>query len=112
LARRSLGEGGKLACYLMRHPVNLSRLRYPLDSQLLLYAPKASQELDDDTVADSLEFLARVLIHISEPNKHLVHFYGADANRIRETYRRQNTALLGADAEVIPQAPKRTVVRL
>jgi len=25
---------------------------------------------------DPLEFLARALIHIPEPNKHLVHFYG------------------------------------
>ena len=30
-----------------------------------------------------LEFLARVLIHVPEPNKHLVRFYGAYANRVR-----------------------------
>jgi len=32
---------------------------------------------------DPLEFLARVLIHVREPNKHLVRFYGAYANRVR-----------------------------
>ena len=35
---------------------------------------------------DPLEFLARALIHIPEPNKRLVHFYGAYANRV-STYR-------------------------
>jgi hypothetical protein len=33
--------------------------------------------------------LARVLIHVPEPNKHLVHFYGAYANRVRQSYREQ-----------------------
>ena len=36
----------KLACYFMRPPVNLSRLRYHRDSQLLLYEPKTGQEVD------------------------------------------------------------------
>jgi len=79
----------KLACYLMRAPVNLSRLRFDRDSGsgLLLYEPKRGQPLDDDALTDPLEFLARVLIHIPEPNKHLVHFYGAYANRVRRIYR-------------------------
>jgi Putative transposase len=76
----------KLACYLMRAPVNLSRLRFDRDSGLLLYEPKRGDPLDDDALTDPLEFLARVLIHIPEPNKHLVHFYGAYANRVRRTY--------------------------
>jgi hypothetical protein len=41
-----------------------------------------------------LEFLARVLIHIPETKKHLVHFYGAYANRIRSNYRSETTAPL------------------
>lgn len=53
----------------MRPPVNLSRLRYHPDSQLFLYEPKAGHELDDQTLVDPLEFLARVLIHIPEPEK-------------------------------------------
>jgi hypothetical protein len=72
----------KLACYLMRPPVNLSRLRYHPDSSLVLYQPKTHTELDDPALTDPLEFLARVLIHIPEPRKHLVHFYGAYANRL------------------------------
>ena len=73
----------RLACYLMRAPVNLSRLRFHPESKLLLYEPKAGHEVDDEELLDPLEFVARVLIHIPEPRKHLVHFYGAYANRLR-----------------------------
>ena len=82
----------KLACYLMRSPVNLSRLRYHPDSQLILYQPKSGHDFDDDGVVDPLEFLARVLIHIPQPNQHGVHFYGAYANRVRSTYQAEGTA--------------------
>jgi hypothetical protein len=71
----------------MRSPVNLSRLRYHPDSQLILYQPRAGHDVDEKARLDPLEFLARVLIHIPEPNKHLVHFYGAYANRVRQTFR-------------------------
>jgi len=73
----------RLACYLHRSPVNLSRLRYHPDSKLLNYEPKAGHDFDDAALMDPLEFLARVLIHIPEPNKHLVRFYGTYANRVR-----------------------------
>ncbi len=75
----------RLACYLHRAPVNLSRLRYHSESGLLIYEPKAGQDVTDSESIDPLEFLARVLIHIPEPNKHLVHFYGTYANRSRSS---------------------------
>jgi hypothetical protein len=93
----------KLACYLMRAPVNLSRLRFDRDSGLLVYQPKSGHELDDDALTDPLEFLARVLIHVPEPNKHLVHFYGAYANRVRQSYREQ----LRPDDETKPSPSRR-----
>ena len=40
----------------------------------------------ENALTDPQEFLARVLINVPEPNKHLVHFYGAYANRVRQTY--------------------------
>ena len=43
---------------------NLSRLRYHSESGLLIYEPKAGQEVDDGEPIDPLEFIARVLIHI------------------------------------------------
>ena len=73
----------RLACYLHRSPVNLSRLHYHPESKLLIYEPKAGHDVDDTELMDPLEFLARVLIHIPEPNKHLVRFYGTYANRVR-----------------------------
>ena len=85
MARRSLGEGGRLACYLQRAPVNLSRLRYHPESGLLIYEPKAGHDVDDSEPIDPLEFIARVLVHIPEPKKRLVHFYGAYANRVRSS---------------------------
>lgn len=79
----------KLVCYLMRSPVNLSRLRYHPQSQLILYEPKAGHDADELARLDPLEFLARVLIRVPEPNKHLVLFYGAYAIRVRSSYRPQ-----------------------
>ena len=93
----------KLACYLMRAPVNLSRLRFDRDSALLVYQPKAAYELDDAALTDPLEFLARVLIHVPDANKHLVHFYGAYANRARRTYRVQ----IRPEDEAKPTPPRR-----
>ena len=43
--------------------------------------------------------MARVLIHIPEPQKHLVRFYGAYANRIRTACRVDDSALAGADGQ-------------
>ncbi|HSF18895.1 MAG TPA: transposase [Vicinamibacteria bacterium] len=54
----------KLACYLMRSPVNLSRLRYHPDSELILYESKSRHDAINHDLLDRLESLARVLIHI------------------------------------------------
>jgi hypothetical protein len=97
----------KLACYLMRPPVNLSRLRYHRNSQLFFYEPKAGQPVDDQALVDPLEFLARVLIHIPEPNKHLVHLYGVYANSIRASYRAEAAAPSGEANDASP--PRRTL---
>ena len=63
--------------------MNLSRLRFHPQSRLLIYEHKAGHDAHDTELMDPLEFLARVLIHVPEHNKHLVRFYGAYANRVR-----------------------------
>ncbi len=88
-------------------PVNLSRLRCHPDSQLILYESKAGHEVDDESHLNPLEFLARVLIHIPEPNKHLVHFYGVYANCVRSTYRNEDTAPPDEATDATP--PRRAV---
>ncbi len=91
----------------MRAPVNLSRLRFDRPSGLLVYEPKPGQLVDDHAMLDPLEFLARVLIHIPEANKHLVHFYGAYANRVRSTYRNEDTAAPDEATDATP--PRRAL---
>lgn len=88
----------RLACYLMRAPVNLSRLRFHPDSGLTVYEPKAGHDNELAELTDPLEFLARVLIHVPEPNKHLVRFYGDYANRVRANRRDDATTADGDPA--------------
>ena len=42
------------------------------------------------------EFLARVLMHIPEPRRHLTHYYGAYSNASRGRRRRENEAAAAA----------------
>ena len=57
----------RLACYLMRAQVNLTRLRYVPESNQLVYEPKTGHDTSEPELVDPLEFLARVLIRIPEP---------------------------------------------
>ncbi len=98
----------RLACYLHRAPVNLSRLRYHPQSGLLIYEPKAGHDVDDSEPIDPLEFLARVLIHIPEPNKHRVLFYGAYANRVRSSTPRVSDSA-EKQGEDEPSPPRRAL---
>ena len=98
----------RLACYLHRSPVNLSRLHYHPQSKLLIYEPKAGHDVDDTELMDPLEFLARVLIHVPEPNRHLVHFYGAYAHRLRSSRPIRDDSAKG-QAEDEPSPLRRTL---
>jgi hypothetical protein len=80
-------------------------------SQLLLYEPKSGQLIDDDPLVDPLEFLARVLIHVPEPKKHLVLFYGVYANRIRAPFRPDGSARAVSGGEANETIPRRTLSR-
>jgi len=80
-------------------------------SEFFFYEPKPPQDLDDEALVDPLEFLARVLIHIPEPKKHLVLFYGIYANRIRATYRADDSALAEAGGEANEATYRRTLSR-
>jgi hypothetical protein len=74
LVRRSLGEGGRLACYLLRCPVSLSRIHWTPGSKTLFYESAGSH--DDPfhshpkgETLDVFDFIARVLTQIPEPRK-------------------------------------------
>jgi hypothetical protein len=48
-------------------------------------------------------------IHIPEPHKHQVHFYGACANRVRATYRTEDQAPAGAVGQPAQPTPRRNL---
>ena len=54
---------------------------------------------------DPAEFLARVIMHIPEPRRHLVRYYGAYSNVSRGKRRRQDEADIGAAPRDGEQAP-------
>jgi hypothetical protein len=54
-------------------------------------------------------FSPRVLIHIPEPKKHLVRFYGVYANRVRAAYRAEDAALPAAEGRTAEATPRRTL---
>ncbi len=69
---------------MMRSPVSLTRLRFTPGAREVVYARKgghdASEPGEDETV-DADEFVARVLVQIPDPRRHLVRYYGAYSNR-------------------------------
>jgi len=53
---------------------------------------------------DPAEFLARVIMHVPEPRRHLVRYYGAYSNVSRGKRRRQDEATMGAAPRDIEHA--------
>jgi hypothetical protein len=74
----------RLARYIMRPPISLKRMRWNGDGEVR-YRRKCGHEssglhLDPEEGFDPSEFLARVIMHIPEPRRHLVRYYGAYSN--------------------------------
>jgi hypothetical protein len=84
----------RLARYIMRPPISLERMQWGGDGEVL-YRRKgghdggARQPGDAAETFDPAEFLARVIMHIPEPRRHLVRHYGAHSNVARGKRRRQ-----------------------
>jgi hypothetical protein len=75
-----------LVRYMMRPPVSLSRLHFTPGSHEVVYVPKAGHDGSKPTEAeriDAMEFVARVLVQIPDPKRHLVRYYGACSNATR-----------------------------
>jgi len=74
----------RLARYIMRPPISLERMRWDGEGEVR-YRRKCGHEnagLNQREVEtfDPAEFLARVVMHIPEPRRHLVRYYGAYSN--------------------------------
>ena len=100
----------RLARYIMRPPISLERIRWSGDGEVL-YQPKgghdgrARQPGDVAEAFDPAEFLARVIMHIPEPRRHLVRYYGWYSNVSRGRRRRQDKAAIGVVPHDDEQAP-------
>ena len=108
-----------LVRYMMRCPVSLKRLRFTPGSAEVVYTRKGghdAKEPSEDQKIDAEEFVARVLVQIPEPRRHLVRYYGAYSNAARGK-RRKAEAQLGAHAssgtseEAVPTPPARAALR-
>jgi ribosomal protein S27E len=102
----------RLARYIMRPPISLERIGWSGDGEVL-YQPKGGHDggpgphRDPVEAFDPAEFLARVIMHVPEPRRHLVRYYGAYSNVSRGKRRRQDEAATGAalrDGEHAPSA--------
>jgi hypothetical protein len=96
------GATERLIRYIMRSPVSLQRLEFEHDAGYVQLRAKGSS---DDGFAHHLEQLdpheavARILVQIPEPNKHLIHYYGHYASAARA--RRKRDAV---EAQAVPLA--------
>ena len=88
----------RLACYLLRCPVSLSRIHWTPGSKTLFYETQGSHHDPFSShpkgeTLDCLEFIARVLTQIPEPKKHNLRYFGAYASRARAHRNRENLSL-------------------
>ena len=90
-----------LARYIMRPPISPERIRWSRNGGVL-YRPKgghdcrARQVGDESEAFDPAKFLARVIMHVPEPRRHLVRYCGAYSNVSRGKRRQQAEATINA----------------
>ena len=103
----------RLARYLLRPSVSLDRLQVDEHAQVIAYAARSKPGLQACTAATPVgptEFLARVVMHIPEPRRHVIRYYGAYSSVVRARRRREATVTAGAprgeaSAVPVPDAP-------
>lgn len=72
-----------LARYCLLDPVNLARLPWSPGSQAATDLPRDGHDDDSAENLDTLDFVARLLAHVPNPRRHLVHDCGAWSNVVR-----------------------------
>jgi len=116
------GEGREfeaLVRYMSRSPVSLKRLRFVPGAKEVVYTRKGrhdAAEPTNDEKIDAQEFVARVLVQIPDPRRHLVRYYGAYSNRARGQRRKVEAQLEGkpasdASEHAVPTPPQRAALR-
>ena len=108
-----------LVRYMMRSPVSLSRLRFTPGGKQVVYTRKGGHDTrapGEDERVDAEDFVARVLVQIPDPRRHLVRYYGAYSNRARGQRRKAEEKLEAHDSSVsshdpLPTPPERAALR-
>ncbi len=102
-----------LARYCLRNPVSLTRLRWDPGSQTATYLPRDGHDGEKADTLDALDFVARLLAHVPDPRRHLVHYYGAYSNVVRGKLKARGQAQQGASLapgpDVHPPPPSSSV---
>ncbi len=65
----------RLARYMVRSPVSLNKINYLPETEQVLYHSYKGHDLEDSEIIDSMEFVARVLMHVPDLNKPYIHQY-------------------------------------
>ncbi|HPC82446.1 MAG TPA: transposase [Thermoanaerobaculaceae bacterium] len=100
----------------LRPPVSLERLHVGEDAQAIAYAGRrrggTSRAGLSSAPLDPKEFLARVLMHIPEPRRHVIRSYGAYSNVVRARRARHAAVTVGGEAAPAPPPPQHEPARL
>ena len=108
-----------LVRYMMRPPVSLSRLHFTPGSHEVVYVPKAGHddiEATEGEKIDAMEFVARVLVQIPDPRRHLVRYYVVYSSAARKRKKSAAPAEPSApdkppEDAAPPDGPHRTALR-
>ncbi len=81
--------------------LNLSRLSFTPGEKTFTYLPKAGHGGEQGQTFDAMDFLARIPVHVPDPRRHLIFYYGYYSNVARG----KRKALENAEAQQ-PEAPE------
>jgi hypothetical protein len=98
----------RLARYLLRSPVSLERLQVDEHAQAVAYAARVRPGYEPRVAVPPLDvkdFLARVVMHIPEPRRHVIRYYGAYSNVARARRARETAAATSGGSAVAPPPP-------
>jgi len=99
----------RIARYLLRCPLSLSRVFWTPGARTLFYQGKSSHDdpfasHPDGETLDVYEFLARVLTQIPELRRHGMHYFGGYSSRARSRRKAQGLKLEATSADQVKPA--------
>ena len=93
-----------LVRYMMRPPVSLARLHFtPGSHEVVSKGGHDEPEPTEGEKIDAMEFVARVLVQIPDPRRHLVRYYGAYSNATRGKRRKAATPAESSSPDEAPE---------